>query len=73
MHEDFWWFHFYVMFSRATRMQDMIVFLPPPMEFFERGPPARIVEALAKFDAKRVRSDREAPKLAEDIGIKLPK
>ena len=72
MHDDSWWFHLYVMFSRATRMQDMLLLRPPPKEFLDRGPPARIVEALAKFEAKRLRSEREALKLAADLGIELP-
>ena len=45
MSDDIWWFHLYVMLSRATRMQDMLLLRPPPKQLLERGPPAYILKA----------------------------
>ena len=70
--EDTWWFHLYVMFSRATRMQDLLLLRPPPKELLEKGPPASIVSALQQFEAKRLRSVAEAEAFALDVGIELP-
>ena len=72
LHEDFWWFHFYVMFSRATRMPDMLLQRPPTKEFLERGPPGHIVRALAKFATKRLNTEREAIGLTVQLGFELP-
>jgi hypothetical protein len=72
LHDDFWWFHLYVMFSRATRMQDMLLLRPPTKEFLERGPPGHIVRALAKFETKRLNTEREAIRQAAHLGFELP-
>lgn len=72
MRDDIWWFHLYVMFSRATRMSDMLLLRPPPRELLERGPPAGIAAALARFEAKRVATEQEAVDLANKLGFLLP-
>ena len=64
--------HMYVMLSRATKMEDLLLLRPPPREFFERGPPPSIVAALLQFEAKRVASEAAAIALAHALGIKLP-
>ena len=43
-----WWLHLYVMFSRVTCMEDMLLLRPPPREVLEAGPPAETQAALAK-------------------------
>ena len=72
MSDETWWFHLYVMFSRATRMRDMLLLRPPSREYLERGPPPRIVKALAKFGAKRACTEQEAIELARELGISVP-
>ena len=72
MPSETWWFHLYVMFSRATRMSDMLLLRPPSREFLERGPPRTILEALRQFDAKEQQSVREAEELCRSYGIALP-
>ena len=72
MKDDTWWFHLYVMFSRATRMSDMLLLRPPPRELLERGPPRGIVAALAQLEAKRWAAEEEAVQLANQLGIELP-
>ena len=60
------WFNVYVMLSRARCLDPRRVVLTdlPPRDFFEAGPPAKLIEALQKFEhlerdtrafAKRVR------------------
>ena len=49
MQDNDWWLKLYVMFSRAARMQDMLLLRPPPRAFLEKGPPAGVCAALASF------------------------
>ena len=48
--DDQWWLHLYVMLSRATCMEDMLLLRPPPRELLarrnERGPPPHIRKSL---------------------------
>ena len=71
MNEDHWWFHLYVMFSRPTRMSDMLLLRPPPRDLLERGPPESIREALRLFDQKIQVSEHKAARLAHAFGIPL--
>ena len=72
MSDEVWWFHLYVMFSRATRMRDMLLLRPPPKELLERGPPKAILQALQRFlDLERT-SVEEAAQLCREFGINLP-
>ena len=60
------------MFSRVTRMQDMLLVRPPPRERLERGPPASVREALKRFDKTEQETVAEAVLLAQRFGIALP-
>ena len=62
----------YVMFSRATQMQDMLLLRPPPRSFLEGGPPSSVRAALAQFEATAASSRLEAERLASLLGIPLP-
>ena len=64
--------HMYVMLSRATKMEDLLLLRPPPKDFFERGPPPSIVKALQQFENKRVASEAAAEALARTLRIQLP-
>ena len=66
-----WWLHLYVMFSRATRMEDMLLLRPPPRELLEGGPPKSVKQALERFETKRLESTDAAARLAADMGIVL--
>jgi hypothetical protein len=72
LHEDKWWFHLYVMFSRATRMSDMLLLRPPPRALLAKVPPPTIAEALEQFERKIERSTQEAVTLATAFGFPLP-
>ena len=53
MSDDEWWLNLYVMLSRVTRMEDMLLLRPPPRTLVERGPPASVRRALQRFDKSR--------------------
>jgi hypothetical protein len=72
MKDDTWWFHLYVLFSRATRMQDLLLLRPPPRELLDKGPPQSILSALQQFEAKRLTSVAEAEAFALRVGIEVP-
>ena len=67
-----WWLHLYVMFSRATCMEDMLLLRPPPRALLEGGPPASVKEALARFERKIAESTEAATLLAAGMGMPVP-
>jgi len=67
-----WWLHLYVMFSRATCMEDMLLLRPPPRELLEGGPPAQVKAALQKFEAKITATIDAAACLAKRMGMAVP-
>ena len=71
--DDAWWLNLYVMFSRVTRMQDMLLVRPPPHELLERGPPSSVREALKRFEKTEQETVAEAILIAKRFGITLPK
>eukprot|EP00435_Cladocopium_sp_Y103_P011488 s5561_g3.t1 len=52
MDDDNWWLHLYVMFSRVTSLDDLLLLRPPPRDILERGPPKAIAKQLAKFQQR---------------------
>ena len=68
-----WWLHLYVMFSRATCMDDMLLLRPPPRELLERGPPPSVVKALKKFDDRMEAETLDITEKARSRGWQLPK
>ena len=60
------------MFSRVTRMADMLLLRPPPRTLLERGPPASVREALQRFEKTERDTVADAVLLAQRIGISLP-
>ena len=70
--DDQWWLHLYVMFSRATCMEDMLLLRPPPREFLERGPPASVREALEGLERKIAESTEAAATLCAAMGVPVP-
>ena len=70
--DDQWWLHLYVMFSRATCLEDMLLLRPPPRELLERGPPPSVRAALERFEARIAESTEAAAALAASMGLRLP-
>ena len=67
-----WWLNLYVMLSRATKMEDMLLLRPPPRELLERGPPASVREALQRFEAREEQTIAAAIELARRYKFALP-
>ena len=70
--DEDWWLNLYVMFSRVTRMSDMLLLRPPSRRVLEAGPPASVRQALARFDAQVRLSKAAATELAAHLRIQLP-
>jgi hypothetical protein len=70
--DDQWWLHLYVMFSRATCLEDMLLLRPPHRELLERGPPPHVQKALLSFEARIAESVEAAAALAAEMGIVVP-
>ena len=67
--DDDWWLDLYVMLSRATKLEDLLLLRAPDLDFFAKGPPKTLRKQLAKF-AKRTESCRkEAEKIARELGF----
>ena len=67
--EDDYWLDLYVMLSRATRIQDLLLVRPPGSAFLLRGPPSGLQEQLQRF-AERTQTCRiEAEALAHELGF----
>ena len=69
MDDDVWWLHLYVMFSRATRMSDMLLLRPPPRELLERGPPANVRTQLQRFADRADVCRQGAAQIAHELGM----
>ena len=70
--EETWWLHLYVMLSRATCMEDMLLLRPPPREVLQKGPPPSVLKALQKFDERMATETREIEALALERKWILP-
>ena len=69
MDDDDWWLHLYVMMSRATRLDDLLLLRAPGVEFLKRGPPKDFRDRLAQFD-RRVRSCKtKAEQLVKELKL----
>ena len=67
--EDAAWLHVYVMLSRATSSDDLLVLRAPDEAFLLRGPPADLAARLRAFSARTNQCRKKATKLAEELGL----
>ena len=69
MDDDTWWLNLYVMLSRATQLDNLLLLRTPDVSFLSRGPPKDMVRQLKVFD-ERVQSCRvSAWRLARELGL----
>ena len=69
MDDDDWWLHLYVMISRTTRLDDLLLLRAPGVESLKSGPPKDFRDRLAQFD-RRVRSCKtKAEQLVKELGL----
>ncbi len=69
MDEDDLWLHLYVMLSRATTLEDLLLIRAPPVEFLLRGPPAQLRERLRLFARRTEDCHAHAVQLARELGL----
>ena len=50
--EDSWWLHLYVVMSRATRLDDLLLVGAPPVEFLLRGQPRDLKQRVVMFASR---------------------
>ena len=67
--DDDYWLELYVMLSRATRIQDLLLMRAPPCEFLLRGPPSGLRQQLQKFANRTEDCRREARALITELGF----
>ena len=70
--DDTWWLHLYVMLSRATQMQDMLLVRPPPAKVLFGGPPKELSAQLATLARRTAACRSDARRLAAELGFPLP-
>ena len=72
---DDFWSALYVLLSRATRMEDMLLLRCPPKSFFDAGPSAYLKGFLQKFrasDGKLAASLQKGDELIQKYGWRVP-
>ena len=67
---DDYWLHLYVMLSRATRLEDLLLVRAPPVEFLASGPPENLARQLRVFAARTERCREAASQLATELGLR---
>ena len=72
MNDDNWWLNFYVMFSRVTKMSDLLLLRPPPREILERGPPENVKNQLEIFEKRIAASSKKVEAATRRFGFDVP-
>ena len=63
------WLHLYVMLSRATTVDNLLMIRDPGLDFLARGPPADLAARLRAFSSRTEKCRKEAEKLAGELGL----
>ena len=63
MDDDAWWFHVYVILSRARHIGHLLLYGLPPKWIFEKGPPAWLRVCLREFDLRIRDTEQRAERL----------
>ena len=67
--DEDWWLDLYVMLSRATRLEDLLLLRAPDLDFFARGPPVTLRTQLEKFAKRTETCRRQAEQVAAELGF----
>ena len=67
--DDDWWLDLYVMLSRATRIQDLLLMRAPSSEFLLKGPPPGLQKQLLKFATRTAACRKAAEDLVTELGF----
>ena len=69
MDDGTWWLHLYVMLSRATSSENLLLIRAPGLDFLTRGPPADLAARLRTFNSRTRACRAAAEKLARKLGL----
>ena len=69
MTDEDWWLDLYVMLSRATDLDDLLLVRPPALDFFMRGPPKNLKKQLSKFARRTDMCRKNAEKMCVELGL----
>ncbi len=67
--DDDWWLDLYVMLSRATRLEEILLARAPPSTFHLRGPPKSLKQQLLTFAARTETCRQQAAALVAELGL----
>ena len=67
--DDDYWLHMYVMLSRATHLDDILLARAPDIDFLRQGPPESLARALGMFAKRADGCRKKAEKLAAELGL----
>ena len=67
--KESWWLDLYVMLSRATTFDNLLLLRAPDAEFLLRGPPKCLQEQLKVFDRRVKKCRKEAATKAKELGF----
>ena len=63
------WLHLYVMLSRATTVDNLLMIRDPGLDFLARGPPADLAKRLRAFSSRTEKCRKEAERLAVELDL----
>ena len=64
---DQWWFHVYVILSRARHIGHLLLYGLPPKSLFERGPPTWLIDCLKEFEPRLLETGERSASLLRDF------
>ena len=67
--DEDWWLDLYVMPSRATRLEDILLARAPPSTFLLQGPPKSLKQQLLTFASRTEACRQHALELAVELGF----
>ena len=67
--DDDWWLDLYVMLSRATRLEDLLLLRAPPSSFLLQGRPPDLKKNIKAFVSRTKGCRARAEKLVRELGF----
>ena len=68
MHEGDHWLATYVLLSRATKLDDLLISGLPPLEFFQQGPGGTLQKHIADFEERAKQDAAKADAMLKSLG-----